>query len=302
MTVRAERSVYRWSAMASPISLHLPGLGEDVGQAVARAVAEDIGASEQALSRFREGAELVLLNEHVGDWAAVSPRLYKALSASLQAWRRTDGLFDPRVLVRLEEYGYVGVPRAHAPAEQPGVWLGRDPRHRQVLLRAPLDLGGIGKGLAVRWAARIARRVTGNFLLNAGGDLIAEGRGPDGGGWQIGVEDPHAPETLKAAVRIAARGAVCTSSIARLSWMHAGQKVHHLIDPRTGRPGGEGILAVTVISVDPAWAEVQSKTLFLRGQSGIVEAARGLAAIWVTDDGSLHVSSAAEPYVFWRAP
>ncbi|MBA3875894.1 MAG: hypothetical protein C0498_02990 [Anaerolinea sp.] len=54
----------------------------------------------------------------------------------------------------------------------------------------------------------------------------------------------------------------------------------HLIDPRTGEPGGNGLVAVTVATRDPAWAEVWSKALFLEGHRAIAAAARarGLAA------------------------
>ncbi len=297
----ADGRIYRWRAMASPISLHLPDLPDRVGEAVARAAAADIAESEQAMSRFREDAELVQLNARLGEWVDVSPRLYRALSASWQAGRRTGGLFDPRVLRTLEALGYAGAERKDAP-DEPGEWLFRAPRRRLVMLRAPVDLGGIGKGLAVRWAAKIVRRVTSNYLLNAGGDLLAEGKGPDGSGWQVGVENPEKEGALSAALRTQGRCAVCTSSIARLRWHYGGVPVHHLIDPRTGRPGGGGLWAVTVLGPDPAWAEVQSKTLFLHGAEGIAAAARGRAVIWIAQDGGLHVTTEAEPSVFWRAP
>jgi len=31
-----------------------------------------------------------------------------------------------------------------------------------------------------------------------------------------------------------------------------GRRVHHLLDPRTGEPGGDGLVAVTVAAPDPA--------------------------------------------------
>ncbi len=71
-----------------------------------------------------------------------------------------------------------------------------------------------------------------------------------GGPWIVGIEDPLA------VFQIEGHGAVATSSIQRLRWVHDGQIVHHLIDPRTGEPGGEGLLAVTAAGPDPAWAEV----------------------------------------------
>lgn len=81
-----------------------------------------------------------------------------------------------------------------------------------------------------------------------------------------------------------------------------GRTVHHLIDPRTGEPGGDGLTAVTVLGTDPAWAEVWSKALFLSGARGIGNEARrrGLAAWWVEADGSLHLTPAARQHTVWE--
>jgi len=301
LTTAADGS-FSWNAMHSPISLQLPGLDDVLALAVARAVEADLEATEQALSRFRPTADLAQLNVRVGQWTAVPARLYKALAAAWRAQRLTEGLFDPRVIDRLEAYGYRGTAHDGAQRAADGeLWLQRDPRGYRVRLSAPADLGGIGKGLGVRWAARIVRRIHGNFLLNAGGDLVAEGPGPEGRGWQIGIEDPLDTSDVVAALHLPRGGAVCTSSIARHIWQHEGRTVHHLIDPRTGQPGGAGLLAVTVVAEDPAWAEVWSKALFLRGASGIAEAAGARAVVWVTEGGQLQANEAGRRLVFWRA-
>ena len=47
----------------------------------------------------------------------------------------------------------------------------------------PVDLGGIGKGLAVRWAARSGSPGCGDaVLVEAGGDCSLAGTGPEGEG------------------------------------------------------------------------------------------------------------------------
>ena len=89
----------------------------------------------------------------------------------------------------------------------------------------------------------------------------------------------------------------------RRHWIAGDGPVHHLIDPRTGEPGGAGLLAVTVAGPDPAWSEVWSKTLFLEGRAGVAALARrrGLAAWWVADDGSLEMTAAARQQTIWTA-
>ncbi|MFI5261305.1 MAG: FAD:protein FMN transferase, partial [Candidatus Limnocylindrales bacterium] len=140
-------------------------------------------------------------------------------------------------------------------------------------------------------------------LLEAGGDLMGRAPSPDGGPWHVGSEDPTGrPDPL--AVVALTEGAICTSSIARRHWRDpAGRPVHHLIDPRTGEPGGAGLVAVTVADPDPGWAEVWSKTLFLAGASALGDEARarGLAAWWVEADGTLHMTPAARLRTVWSA-
>ena len=79
--------------------------------------------------------------------------------------------------------------------------------------------------------------------------------------------------------------------------------MHHLVDPRTGRPGGAGLLAVTVIARDPADAEVMSKSLFLEGRRRIADVAAhtGTAAFWVTSDGRTGETGRFGEHVIWRA-
>jgi thiamine biosynthesis lipoprotein len=78
--------------------------------------------------------------------------------------------------------------------------------------------------------------------------------------------------------------------------------VHHLIDPRTGEPGRGGLVAVTVVGEQPATSEVWSKALFLVGRDGIAEhaAARGLAALWVDEDGEVAMTDSMTDYVIWQ--
>jgi FAD:protein FMN transferase len=311
-------------ARGSPAPAALPASAEPSAPAAlwGRVVAE-FEAAEQALSRFRDGSALTELNRSAGDgsWHRVDARLYRTLAAAERAWRLTGGRFDPRVLRDLERLGYRGAPLddgdgttgtrpvaldpGHPGPLGHGPWLERDPRRAAVRLGVPLDSGGIGKGLALRWAWRAieARLGERGALLEAGGDLIGRGPAPAGPAWLVGIEDPTGGPGPLAVVALA-RGALCTSSVALTHWRtDDGRAVHHLLDPRTGEPGGDGLLATTVAAADPAWAEVWSKALFLAGASSIGDEARarGLAVWWVEADGSLHLTPAARPRTVWTA-
>ena len=258
---------------------------------IAQEVEADIRLSDCVMSRFSDISEITSLNRRLGSWQQVSPRLYQAIAASCRAYRITGGRFDPRVLAHLEAIGYGGAELGPLVADKTGgAWCERRPRSHEVRLLDAIDLGGIGKGLAVRWASHLAQHRTDNHLLNAGGDLMLVGDGPDGTGWLVGVEDPDEPAGLLAALRLRGPAACCTSSVRRLSWLHDGERVHHLIDPATGQPGGEGLRSVTVVGRDAAWTEVLSKTLFLEGRKGITAAVRGRAVLFVDEDRAVFVT------------
>jgi thiamine biosynthesis lipoprotein len=311
--------------MASPLRLTIaPGhLPDDIAELLADAawtiVRGTFEVAEVAMSRFREDSELTALNRSSPGPASISRPLERALSAADRARRVTEGRFDPRIVDALERIGYAGVPQGRiATARPPGDGeriLDREGRTGRVALRRQLDLGGIGKGLALRWAANAIDASLGDatdpplaYLIDAGGDIVGSGTPTAEEPWHVGIEDPSGgpdPVTAEviAVVAVAGRGAVATSSVRRLRWEHDGQVVHHLIDPRTGEPGGDGIVAVTVAGPDPAWAEVWSKALFLEGAGGIADLARrrGLAAWWVTSDGTLEMTAAARVRTMWVA-
>jgi thiamine biosynthesis lipoprotein len=298
--------------MASPLrltALHDASRLDTVARSAERAwdaVRTEFEAAEAEMSRFRESSDLMHLNRAAGSGrpVRVPRRLEHALVAADRANRVTDGRFDPRVLKDLVRLGYPGAPLADIDDRRPD--LGRvvhRVRPGELTTDQPIDLGGIGKGLALRWAAALVERHgVRRFLLEAGGDLVARGPGPDGDPWLIGIEDPAGGSDALAAVAVQ-DGALATSSVRLRSWVQDGRRVHHLLDPRTGEPADHGLRAVTVHGPDPAWAEVWSKTLFIGGLALIVSDARalGLAAWWVGDDGALEMTPAARARTAWVA-
>ncbi len=253
-------------------------------------------------------------------WQPVPAECFEAIAEAQRAHEQTDGLFDPRVLGRLVELGYdhslpfgteqVQLDRppepSPAPRPVPRPWRpGLDRARGQVRIGPdPLDLGGIGKGLAVRWASAILAPAGSAHLINAGGDCYLAGPGPLGEGWPVGVEDPDGEPGSDPVAVLRLRDQACATSSLRLrTWQRGEATVHHLIDPRTGASAVSGLRSVTVVGPDPALAEVWSKTLLITGAQAIAERAgrEGLAALWVQDDGGLGTSQAIRDQVIWRA-
>jgi thiamine biosynthesis lipoprotein len=210
------------------------------------------------MTRFSPDSELSLLNSGAGRWVPVSQEMEDLLHASLRGFGMSGGLVNVAVLPSMLAIGYTR-PLVHGPTGPAAGGARPLPALTEVLeVRslearvAPgcgIDLGGIAKG----WMAdRLSDRLGPNVLINLGGDLSARGNGPEGAGWPVGIGG--------ATVLLQDRGAA-TSSIRRRRW----GGLHHLIDPRTGRPSEGGLAEVSVVADTAVDAEIIAKTALLVG-------------------------------------
>ena len=230
---------------------------------------------EARFSRFLPSSELSRLNGSAGRETAVSPELLRLLALGLHYHRLSGGLFDPAILPSLESAGYDRsfelVPRwqdaggAPAPGRHSIACVHLHPARRTA--RAPaglrVDLGGIAKGYAVDQAVQLLAP-TGEFLVDAGGDIYASGAGPDGTGWLVGVADPFRDDVDLTVLRIRDQ-ALATSTVVRRRWQRGDRWLHHLIDPRTGAPVESDAVSVSVVAPSAVDADVFAKVALLMG-------------------------------------
>jgi FAD:protein FMN transferase len=241
---------------------------------LACAAADDVlaGLDRQA-SRFRPDSELSWLHAAGGGMFLLSDGLAEAVGVALAAARWTGGLTDPTVGDALVSLGYdrdfaaIGEdgppPGAALPA--PG-W--RQVRLDGPLLRIPpgirLDLGATAKGLGADRAVRAVMSAAGGqggVLVSLGGDIAVAGTPPQDG-WPVTVaEEPGQTGQL---VRLAA-GAVATSSVTVRRWRRGGAEVHHIVDPRTGRPADGPWRTATVAAATCTDANAASTAAIVAG-------------------------------------
>ncbi|WP_456847709.1 FAD:protein FMN transferase, partial [Cellulomonas sp. P5_C6] len=193
-------------AMASEVELRVVDPGPDADAQLDRAERE-IREVERHCSRFDPTSALSLANAAPASWHLVPDVLADVILEAERAHRETDGRFDPRVLDTLLAWGYdrslpfidggVTTTRPASTSARPAALV--EPwqpvlRQRETtalnLGGRAVDLGGIGKGLAVRWAATELAGSGASWLVDAGGDEYLGGAGPIGTGWRVGVEDP----------------------------------------------------------------------------------------------------------------
>lgn len=290
-------SELRFDAMGSPV--HVIVIGDERLLTAARRRVEDL---EAKWSRFLPSSELSRLNG--AGSGVVSSDTVLLVERAVQGWRATGGRFDPTVLDALVAHGYdrsfeavTDRPRAdetHAAPGCDGIVIAEGPGVVVLPAGVHLDPGGIGKGLAADIVVEelIAGGAAG-ALVSIGGDLRAEGEPPQGEAWSIAIDEPAAGGYFGTVTMTA--GAVATSTTRTRRWAVGDEPVHHLIDPRIGRPSSGEVMLTTVVAAEGWWAEVATKDLMGRspGDAGLDET----AALVVVTDGRVVLVGGMEAYL-----
>jgi thiamine biosynthesis lipoprotein len=101
--------------------------------------------------------------------------------------------------------------------------------------------------------------------VNFGGDLCASGPRRTGGPWRVGVDDPERPGDAVLYRIDLPRGGLATSGNARRFVMYRGQRLGHILNPRTGWPVEGAPRSVTVVADTCVEAGSLSTLAYLQG-------------------------------------
>jgi FAD:protein FMN transferase len=274
----------------------------DAPAGVAEWALAEIERLEQCWSRFRPDSELARLHARAGEWVDVSPAMLLALTCAADLHHTTAGRFDPTILDALERAGYDrSFELVELDADREGTAAacvaacGLDRVEIDVdaaRVRAPagvrIDLGGLGKGLAVDLVSRgLVDRGARTALVSLGGDMRARGE-PPAGGWRVPVEHPL-DHTVPAFVYPLAGGALVSSTRRIRAWARGDREYHHIIDPRTGDSTRTPIVAVVATAGDAWWAEGIAKAIMIAGVEDGAALARstGVRAWMFLEEGQL---------------
>jgi thiamine biosynthesis lipoprotein len=173
-----------------------------------------------------------------------------------------------------------------------------DRRQQTVTLLRPLslDLGAVAKGLAIDLAGQELAGLDG-FMINAGGDILANGTDANGESWLIGLRHPRRPSEVWTSLRIDG-DAVCTSGdYERVRETGDG---HHILNPSDGTAAA-GSCSVTVIAPTAMAADALSTAAFVLGVGDGLELLQreGVDGIIVGADLSVAMTPGAERYA-WK--
>jgi thiamine biosynthesis lipoprotein len=252
------------------------------------------------MSTYKPSSELSRINANAASRdVELSAELQHLISRSIYFSEISHGAFDIT-------YASVGYRYDYRKRQQPGAeWLAErlpaiDYRHVQldagkIHFNNPavrIDLGGIAKGYAVDRAIGLLRQCgISRAMVSAGGDSRIIGD-REGRPWVIGIRHPRNPQDI--ALRLPLSDiAISTSGDYERYFIDNGERIHHIINPKTGRSASASWSA-TVIGPDAMTTDALSTTIFILGSVeglALVESLAEIDAIIIDNNGKVHYSS-----------
>ncbi len=235
----------------------------------------------KSMSTYDSASELSLLNQnHNHEWQTISADLYRVLMMSKQVNTQSIGAFDVTVgpLVNLWGFGPEAsldeVPEAEsikrllAEIGSEAISLRQRDESFEIKLIAEryIDLSAIAKGYAVDVLGRsLQQRGIKNYLVEVGGELIANGRKIADKPWRIAIEAPNDDGRSAQIIMPLLNMGIATSGDYRNYFEQDGKRFSHTIDGRTGYPVKHNLASVSVLHESVAMADAWATALTVMG-------------------------------------
>jgi len=226
-----------------------------------------------SLSTYNPSSLISRINQN--DATAVVDDYFRTVfNKSAEVNKASDGVFDITItpIVNLWGFGFTGNTPDIDPEKIDSLlqYVGMDKARivgDKVVKDSPgvmFNMNAIAKGYSVDVIAGFLKaKGSRNFLLNIGGEIVAQGVNESGYGWLVGIERPdeNAPygKDPQSYLRLSNR-AMATSGNYRRFFEIDGKKYGHTFDVKTGYPVMHNMLSATIVADDcmtaDAWATV----------------------------------------------
>ncbi|GLQ17226.1 FAD:protein FMN transferase [Maritalea porphyrae] len=261
----ANASVVNWRGVALGANANIV-LDHPNADALLDSALQEIARLEKVFSLYQSDSQLSILNRY-GALAAPAIELLDLLNISARIVNETNGAFDPTIQPLWALYA-----QRYAAGAKPSKAEIADARSRvgfQNITVSPemvsfskpgmaLTFNGIAQGYIADKVAQLLRREGVTDVLVNTGEINAIGIAPDGGAWPITLADQQ---------RQLSNAAIATSAPNGTFFDQQGI-VGHILDPRTGLPGGNW-QTISVIDKSAARADGLSTAFCLMSKEQI---------------------------------
>jgi FAD:protein FMN transferase len=253
------------------------------------------------INQFNNSKSGIVLDKH----------LLSVIKKSITTYTETKGLFDITVQPLVQAWGF-GVTKTNTVPDATSLknilscvntklLQLKGNRLMKTKPCVKIDLNGIAQGYSVDvLASFLEKHGVKNYIVELGGEIRVKGRKqPSGEKMKIGIESPNedAFENHPMQKIIALdKGAITTSGSYRKYYESNGQKITHLINPKTGYPQKNELISVTVYARDAMTADAYDNALMLMGLQqalAFVEKRKDLAAYLVYKNANGSIADTA---------
>ncbi len=260
---------------------------------------------DSLLSSYKNDSEVSKINQLAAQHpVAVSPETFQLIKRSIALSVISDAAFD----ITYASIGYqYNLRHKTKPNDETIKSLLNAINYRHITLNMPyisfknprvkIDLGGIGKGYAIEKASIILKRCGINEgIISAGGDskIIGDKHGKE---WIIGIQHPRKKNALALRIPLS-NTALSTSGDYERYYIDNGKRIHHIIDPKTGKPSTK-TWSASVIGEDATMTDALSTAIFILGEKKgleLINSLDGFDAIIIDSKGKIHYSNGLDAY------
>ncbi|MDX1451303.1 MAG: FAD:protein FMN transferase [Oleiphilaceae bacterium] len=273
---------HAFNAMTTRVTLAFTCLEEQpLNHSLYRAIEREFNRLNAKLNRYDPASQLSAANRQAAKEAVtIDGELMRLLVAAQRMSILSDGAFD----ITFASTGYLYDFRdgLQPTSKQLSVQAGLS--YRNLVLGAAdstvrfthpqlmLDLGGIAKGYAVDQAIELLQGAgVKSARVTAGGDtrLLGDNNGHP---WMIAIKHPRAPERQAVMLPLMDTAISTSGDYERYFINEAGERVHHILSPETGKPV-QGVLSATILAPTAMQSDALSTAVFVMGPE------RGIALI-----------------------
>ncbi len=238
---------------------------------------EELKRFDGSLSPFNDTATITRINRNED----IVPDTFftNVFRRSMEISEETDGAFDITVAPLANAWGF-GFKKGAFPDSTmidsllditgyTKVALSNEGKVVKQDKRMMLSCSAVAKGYAVDVIAQfLAKKGIKNFMVEIGGEIVAQGENPKKDLWRIGINKPvddlSINQELQTVLSVTGVG-IATSGNYRNFYYKDGKKYAHTIDPRTGYPVQHNILSATVIAKDCMSADAYATAFMVMG-------------------------------------
>ena len=265
----------------------------------------EIHRLEKILSTWIPESELSRINAAAGQRAVTAgPETIELLEHSLEMARLTEGGFNVAIGPAVDAWNVsregriptrqeldvvrplMDLSDVHVDQEAGTVYLARSGMR--------VDVGGIGKGYAADFAARVMQEAgAAAGVVAISGDIKTFGRLPDGQRFVFGIQHPRKENGITIGQLELEDEAVSTAGDYQRYFEKDGVRYHHILDPRTLRPARLA-QSVTIVARSGVLADGLDTGIFVMGPEkgmALIERLPGVEGVIVGADGNVSTSS-----------